>query len=65
MSVILPSKKQKGSHYISTKRKHLDPKDPSIKETNVSYNDTLHGIMDGKETERFSKLKKRLEKKTV
>ena len=35
------------------------------KETKVTHNDTTHGIMDGKKVERFSKLKKRLEKKTV
>ena len=64
MAVTMPSNKQKGKNYISTKRKHLDPNDPSLKETSVSYNDDMHGI-HGKETEHFSKLKKRLQKKTI
>jgi hypothetical protein len=65
MAVTLPSKKQKGKHYISTQRPYLRPDDESLKETNITYNDDLHGVMDGKKVERFSKLKKKLEKKTV
>ena len=52
-------------YYINTKRPNLKENDPSLKETKVTFNDKVHGIMDGKKKERFSELKKRLEKRTV
>lgn len=52
-------------YYISTKRPNLKENDPDLKETKMTFNDKVHGVMDGKKTERFAKLKKRLEKKTV
>lgn len=53
----------KNKHYINTKRPNIDLS--KEKETKVTHNETTHGIMDGKKPERFSKLKKRLEKKTA
>jgi len=52
-------------YYINTKRPKLKEDAKDIRVTKLSHNDETHGIMDGKKTERFSKLKKRLEKKTV
>lgn len=57
--------KKEEKYYISTKRPNLKVDDPSLKETRITHNDDKHGIMDGKKTERFAKLKKRLEKKTA
>ena len=65
MAVTMPDKKKNGKYFISTKRPNLKEDAKDIRETNISYNDDLHGIMDGEKTERFSELKKRLAKKTA
>lgn len=64
MAVTMPNKKKNGKYFVSTKRPELKEDDPSLKETHVSFADDLHGV-HGKETERFSKLKKRLTKKMI
>ena len=54
--------KKKEKFYINTKRPNIDLN--KIKETQLTFNDDIHGI-HGEKTEHFSKLKKRLQKKTV
>jgi len=49
--------------YINTKRPNLDYKKPEYKETKLTFADDTHHIMEGKK-ERFSQLKKRLQKRT-
>lgn len=56
---------KKNGYFVNTKRPKLKVDDPSLKETKITYNDEVHGIMDGKKKERFSELKKRLQKKMV
>lgn len=53
----------KEKYYVSTKRPNLKVNDKSLKETKITHNDDLHGVMDGVKTEHFAKLKKRLLKK--
>jgi hypothetical protein len=48
--------------YINTKRPNLDLK--KVKEAKITFNDDTHGV-HGEKTERFSQLKKRLQKRTV
>ena len=50
--------------YINTKRPNLKVNDPSLKESNMTFVDDTHGV-HGKKPERFSELKKRLQKRTV
>ena len=64
MAVTMPNRKQKGKHYISGIKPFLPENTKDIKETSVSFNDDIHGV-HGEKTEHFSKLKKRLQKKTV
>jgi hypothetical protein len=64
MSVTMPNKKKNGKWYISTKRPNISEEDPELKETHMSFNDTTHNIIEGKK-EHFSKIKKKLQKKTV
>lgn len=65
MAVTMPNKKQKGKHYISGIKPFLPENAKDIRESKLTFNDDTHGIMDGEKTEHFSKLKKRLQKKTV
>jgi hypothetical protein len=51
--------------FISTKRPKLKEDAKDLKVTKLTHNDEKHGIMDGDKTERFSELKKRLQKRTA
>ena len=64
MAITLPSKKQKGKHYVSTKRPNIKFDSNSAKETKTSFDSDTHGV-HGEKTEHFSKLKKLLKKKMI